>query len=859
MTVTQKALDAFAQGRVDVAQGLLDEAATIQRDTHELLEIHCLRATLAAMTGRFDVVRLLAEVPQNESMRGPVQSYLEGIASMARGDLSSARRRLERAVELCEGFAAAMICLAAVRYLAGDYESSYQLYCDTLRMLGSKETPQVVRVGMGLCAFRLERPTDARRILERAVEVHPDDELAWLGLLVVYIDLRLLRQVHEAVLRLKTLMPHNKTVLLKVCDLMYFRALEDGRLQSAAPRIRSVLHFIRDSTSPEEMALADFQEGRLLFACGDVAAAQTLLEAAVRSSPNLLAARIHYARLLLHTNRVAEAETLLLEVNKTWANEKEVLQMLALIATRAGRHTEALRYSQLLTSSIAQGDLHSWSLAAVCARLDKDHCRTLCAHIRSIHRELNLPFSWRMTANLAVLSEDVVALQGIVDSEVGASFLFGSVGVAEEHVPLLYNLALLLEKTAAPRAKQLYVFLVKYHSCFKAAFYRLHFMAKEEGHLHQAAAWMQWLLKVHPKEAAAQSCLAQLYMERVGVKDALGIFEKVKASTSQLPIALAAGAASLQACQQSSSRWRVLLDTSKQLFLDALREDPRNILAAHGYACCDGIALQNDAAESMLNSVSEVMPLSQWPVKGVESHRANVKMLSYGYKQAMDYLSKMPARTIDQDSMLSFCLAKEGRYDEAIGLMLAAAKRQPIEDAMLIYNTSLLQFMAFLDGLILTRSLTEAQGSHLMGYLDAASLGSKQFEAMKSKNEIMSKARRYLRSINSYCERHRLTVQSLVEAGRERAKEMSISTASWRDVYATYVKEQQEREITEEVAKQQKLEEQKAMELAVQERFKESRIQRPGCLLDNDLLAANLAETGGDAMDALDIPLDTEE
>ncbi|CAJ1029975.1 hypothetical protein, conserved [Leishmania lindenbergi] len=847
-TTTTRALDEFHSGNVEAAQFILEEAAKSEHNVNELLSIHCLRATLAAMKGSMDVTSITAQLAPGEPVRLPVQSYLEGVAAMARGDLATARRRLETAVERCEGFGAALVCLAAVYYLTSQYEKSYAQYCYTLKMFGSDEAPSVVRVGMGLCAFRLQRLVDARRILERAIEVHPDDELAWLGLLAVYIDLRMLPQIHTAVVRLKHLMPQNTTVLLKVCDLAYFRSLEDGRLKSSMGRLRSLLRYVRQRASPEEMALVDFHEGRLLLVCGEVAAAQPLLESAVRANPNLLAARIHYARLLMYANRHADAETLLMEVNRTWPNEKEVLQMLAILATRAGRHSEALRYSHTLTMTVAQGDVNSWALAAVCSRLDTEHCKRICAHVRAVQRELNLPSSWKLSANLAILSGDVEAMQGIVDTELGAAFLMSNIAVDVSYVPLLYNLALLLEKREPARARQLYVYLVKHCSTFAAPYYRLHFLAKEAGQLQQAVAWLQWLLKVHPMEAAAQTCMAQLYMERSNVKEALAIFKKVNASELQLPVALAVGSTSLQACQQSSSQWPKLLASARSFYRDVLAKDPRNILAAHGYACCDGLERRGDAAEAMLNSVSEVTSLSTVSTSNVDAHRANVKMLSHGYKQAADYFARMPTRTSEQDAMYSFCMATEGRYTEALELMHTATLKAPSGDPMLVYNTALLHFMAFVDGLKGTRTLTAAQGEALLAHLESGRRGATLLESIKGKYELMSRAKRYLRSISAYCERHCATVHALVEAGQQRAKELALSEEGWRRVFASHKAEQQRRQEEEELAEHHKAEERKLAEADVYARFRLSRIQQPAALLNADLLAATLADAMQDTM-----------
>lgn len=873
-----EALEAFSQGDIARADTILEAAGqenTARASVDDALSLACMRASIAAMEGASDICQLMA--PVSGTPQGLVATrYLEGLAALARNSLETAHVKFSEAQRLDPSFKLANLGLAAVLYLQKHYKSSFSQYREVLSALGSEVCPPIVRVGMGLCAYRLGSLDEAEQILERALEVNADDELALFGLLVVYLERRSMDKVAETVARLRVLLPHNTTVLLKVADLMYFKAQAARRVKASLRQIQQLLREVRRLGTADECGLADYQEGRLLLVSGDLAGAQPLLEAALRTFPTLMAARIHYARLLHHSGKEAEAHQLLRKIDEDHPNQKEVLQLLTIYATRRGEHDAALKYCRLLTETVAQGDLRSWSLAAWCTRLNPAEHEQLLAQVVSIHRELKLTPPWQLLANVATANKDVAALQAVVDRELGGDFVKKS-ALATEHVPLLFNFALLLEKDDRPRARQLYTFLVKRHGTFALAYLRLHEMARQDGLKKQAVAWLTLLAEVLPAEPNTHAGIAKMFFAERRIEAAMTVLKSSKSKT--IPVVLAQGAVYLWCCQSRSGGSQDQLERAKSRFAYVLGEDHENILAAHGLACCLGLQRQYECCQSMLNGVSEVAANSAYVREKLNLNMANVKALSERYKQAIDYYLKVPTRTAQENSLLAFCYACDDRYPESMGALTEAVaasedEQRALETASgggggarkavatarattdkLRYNLAVVCCSAFLSRLITKRTLSVDEARELNGILERGLRVATEFLDSSSStlsSSVRQQSRLYIKSICSYSMRvHETIFRQHLAHGIETSVESEREAERWREVFAASRAEKEreaERQRLEKAASKAEAEELGRKLLA---RFVERRESDPLSFEDLDINAARIAEMQNTIFDDL--------
>lgn len=843
------ALEAFSQGDVLRAESILDAATQEEQavgGVNDILSACCMRASLAAMEGKATIDDIMA--PATGTVPHPSMTcYLEGLAALARSNLPSARMKFEEALRKDQFCVFAHLGLAAVFFQRKQYKDSFSQYREVLTCLGSEVVPPIVRVGMGLNAYHLGRLDYARSVLERALEVNADDELALCGLLVVYLDCRLMPKVTETVSRLRKILPHNALVLLKVCDLLYFKAIVQERVKSALRPIQHILNEVRSLGSVEECAVADFQEGRLLLVCGDLLTAKPVLESALRTLPTLLAARIHYARLLLLLHKEEEGLPLLITINKDHPNQKEVLQLLATQAMRMGQHEAALQYCRRLTESVAQGDLRSWSLASWCTRFDTQENTRILTHVINAQKKLGQTPSWHLLANLAVLSNDTAALQALVDTHLGGNFLTKPLEV--QFVPLVFNLALLLEKKNGAQSRQLYIYLVKRQSGFSLPYLRLHTMALADGQTQQAVAWLTLLQQVVPNEPMTDACLAQIFFQRKHYSTAVSTLKGSKSKS--IPVAMALGAAYLWCCQQYDKDSRRFLSAAKDRFLYVLRADHGNILAAHGLACCLGLEGDSDHCQSLLDRVGEVTPNCGYVCQNHNAHMSNVKMLSERYKQAIDYLQKIENRTPQQNSSLAFCLSNENRYDEAIEVMSKASAAAP-DHSMLTYNMALLCCSAFLRHVSQKTSLSKEDGRKMRGVLERGLQTAAEFLRSETKSQLRHESRNFIKSVCSYCVHVYDTLfNRLLVTGVEMDVEQQREAQRWRETFAAY------RADLQKVEEQRVLEETRARVerneagREILEEFAQRRLSRPMNALDADLRAALYMDLGQQADAAL--------
>ena len=90
-----------------------------------------------------------------------------------------ARRCFLAALDQDPHFVVAELGLGAVCLAEGDFRGSFSAYKSALRKLGDL-APNIVRVVMGVCSFKLREFEHATKCIDRALEVDPKDAMALL-------------------------------------------------------------------------------------------------------------------------------------------------------------------------------------------------------------------------------------------------------------------------------------------------------------------------------------------------------------------------------------------------------------------------------------------------------------------------------------------------------------------------------------------------------------------------------------------------------------------------------------------------------------------------------------------------------
>lgn len=870
--VIEEALAAYSHGAVDTTRELLDaglEAAAAQRQMDDVLAICCFRGTLAAMAGQENITELLRPCNEEAVWHAVLTTYLEGLSALSCLNAKKALLKFEslkklRIIDGCEtGNFLANLGLAAVYFQRKKYKESFAEYRQVLESLGSRATPGVARVGIGLCALYLNETTYAQKMLEREVSLHPDNDLALIALLVVYVQLRRMDAVAETVATLRERLPENTSILLRASDLLYFRAIETRDIQGSVSAILAILNRVRATGSPDEVALADYQEGRLMIVLGDLAKAKRLMEANIHTT-SLLPARIHYAHLLILLNEEEKGLRLLLEINQNSPNQREVLQLLACHASERGHHEEALRLCRLLVESVAPGDVCSWAVAAWCSRLDSERCLSLHRQLTGIYQKLNQQPSLEVLVNEAVLAKDVDALQALVDRTLGASYLpslqeeaTSSLKPVElRYVPCLYNLALLKETDDRAFARHVYTFLVKTHCTFQDPYFRLYVMAKEDGLHRQSIMWLTLLSRVlgdeHKRGLLARSFIGVSFFEyhksrSVAIKLLKPAHISSRSKTGDPTAALCAAVFYLSSAQRHGSEAPKFLAMAKSQFERILALDPGNLLAAHGLGCCLGLEDAYDPAQALLLRVAEAIPNRPYVHSGCKGHIANAKTRLENYKQGIDYLSGLKSRTPSQDSCLGLCLASEGRYNEAIEVLEASLSACRDEKPMMLYNTALVRCAAFLHGVAKSGDISKEDGMTLRDTLQGALPLMVEFFTRENDSSDMAMAKGYLKNVGKYC---RIVMKEkllpLIAAGIESVHQREEDASRWANAFASYSENVEKEEFQRQKRQRDDEMERQELQKKIIERFAVSGYTMSHAGMDADLIEYHLEHPNGD-------------
>mgnify|MGYP001560263050 FL=1 len=519
----------------------------------------CVKAAIAAMSGDTEVRSVFAPYARSvlahaSRTQKALVSYCEGCAALnivpkkrvksSSDFMAAAEIKFREALDGDPHFALAHCGLAVVWYLREDYRKALHTFKMVLEQLGDS-CPNVVRVGMGLCAFHLKRYPYALACLRRAVAVDPDDVLAKLCLFTAYMHQRDLASASSLIAGLHRDFP-TPVVLQRFADVVYFKAAASDSLPQQADVLIQLVRSARDAvaqqlastgaTAARSTALhaySDFQEGRLLQALQRPADAAALFRSALEKDPELIAARLRLCQVEFSLTpsavdggadgdaRTRHLRTLL---DQVWVTrcamplDEDAIRLSALVLAELGARDAAVHLAEQLTTAVAPTDAASWSLAGWVTRTDSERvARQLKEALTRVNQRIQgrpstTPRSTldedhrcaaALAANVACLEsrrEDIRHLTKTsyhVDLDAADVSQRGSRDMPREMIPMVFNYALLGEATDAAKAEELYLWLIKQWPQVPWPYYRMAHLTSssssaEAGHNNDEKA-LQWL------------------------------------------------------------------------------------------------------------------------------------------------------------------------------------------------------------------------------------------------------------------------------------------------------------------------------------------------------------------------------
>ena len=572
-----------------------------------------------------------------------------------------------------------------------------------LRELGN-QVPPIVRVGLGVCAFRLRQFAHAKQCFDRALEVNPDEPTALLGLFALVAHQRDIAKASDVIRRLAELWPA-AVASQKLTDVMFFKAVAAGKVKAQSKmllqRIDEADAMARESGHKELAAYGEMQRGRVLQCLGKHGEARELFKSALAAVPTLHAARLHYAETIMKSGGDGADDLALAEldqVRRAHPQNARAVAMAAVLKSNCKAHGTAIQLAKLLTDSVSVGDPSAWSVSAWSHRTD---AATYTKHVqeqRKLADEHGLPRNEFYDCNIAALAKDTDTMIATAKKKFGVD-LGGSEwmkkSVDPEVVPLAFNYAMAREQFRTPEdvkaARQTYTTLVKHFPAMPEPYFRLmHIAVHENNNPTEAVAWAEAMLRVTDNDAGFVSIASVL--ARTSLKAAHRcVQEAEKRFPESTTATLAKAALYLQehAQRTKTAHMKPLTEEQKQqqaaklrqaaaLYDRVLAKEPSNVQAAHGVACCTAELGNFMHALPLLDRVVEVNVNDEAARDGAKDHLFNALVKTGAWRQAIDAAAKdTDAQKWQRTLALARCHSQLSEFQQSLELLKECYENSP--------------------------------------------------------------------------------------------------------------------------------------------------------------------------------------
>jgi RNA polymerase-associated protein CTR9 len=676
------------------------DAAALSKDG--LFEALCVQATVAVLenASKREVrtyLRAFDQLGELAGYRRALRLYVEG-TSMVRETPATARAKFNESLAADPHFVMARLGLGAAYFAEQNWKQCFTEYKLVLMSLGSL-CPNLVRVGMGVCAFHLRQNEHAEKCLARALAVDPDEPMALLAMFAIHVHHRRTHEAATLIQRLTEIAP-TTLIMQKYHDLLFFRDVAQKKIASSAGDLLGRVELtMKSATAANDKALvayAHMQRGRILEATGEFQGALEAYNQAVILAPTLRAAVVHRAAVQHHLGDASAQAASVAQGLALHDKDPQLIAMAAALNSTVGEHTRAVALAQRLTTTVAKHRHESFSIAAWTNRLDAATYRDLATVAGRLEQRIEGREDRALAANRAVLSADRAALVTAartnvkldVDSEDANTF------ITPEQFPYVYNAALLLEHSDPARARRLYVRLVKSAPSQSASYERLVILAERTGRVAEALRWARLLQAAAPRDSTGIVLQAWVLKNHGHLLEALELVRGAVQQNKSPELASAYGSLYMSDIA-GSGRAEAKINHALNGFKFALAADRRNVLAAHGAACCVAANGWHAKASVLLERVSEIDCNVPTVKTNVREHRFNVLLATHGYRNAISTFAKKAERTKHQRCALALCYSKVGNHDEAINELNTALAEHPKDATVCFYLSFALLSAAF--------------------------------------------------------------------------------------------------------------------------------------------------------------------
>ncbi len=637
-------------------------------------------------------IALFAQIDNaNNQNRDYNMSFIkEGFATIAQGNLTTAKQHFDNAIEINSKDTLALFGRACLAYNQGQYAEALKEFQHIFAL--HPTTPLNVRMGIGICFFKLGDFRKARMAFERCLQINPSDDrcLVYLGIIAEREGMENIPRALELFQRAYKLNPNNPLCLLQLAQHYFYRG-DLARAETLAKKGLVILDCYRMARSKQRPFQSDkkgetfagdihslradlhFVLGKIAHSKEQYTYAQKMYTSALEEDPQHHPAMYCLGQVLIQMKQFAEAETKFrtLQYYPQYKADDELTKLLAYCNVKLSKKREAIeRYEQVVSAKKAD----VYTLVELAQLLELERPEKAVVHYK---RALDLlktgpttgvsAFQIELLNNIAVektqtgkfeeAKEDFKqALRHLAEEQKKAA----TVRTWALKITLNFNLGYTYEMMGSfGEASDLYKRIIKTHPDHVDSYMRLSIMAMRRGNYQRAIAYAEDAIHNQPdKKSHVCDCFLANIFARLGeTRKALELFNSVSAATAKHDAyALVGGAAMVLATAQKGTNLNeTLVKSALQDFVLALEHEEKNVYAAVGVASSLALLGRTMEAIQIYKVVKESSP----------------EFLSAITNLGRTYMAE--GKRVDAIPIYRTYLEKHSRRDEAVELELACA------------------------------------------------------------------------------------------------------------------------------------------------------------------------------------------
>ncbi|PRP77258.1 hypothetical protein PROFUN_14470 [Planoprotostelium fungivorum] len=611
----------------------------------------------------------------------------KGMVLLTKEDYPRAIDCLENVLRANPRNISGIICKARGLYSQGKFEESLELYKNALNIC--PKGPAHIRLEMGNCYMKLNKPNAARKAYLRTLQLEPQNVDALCGIGICELNnSSSSKQLEPVVMHTKNAMayfkrafdidPNHPTPLLHLSDHYFFNG---NYIKSREYASNALKNTQLDKVRSE----ANYRLGRVCQALNEFGEAYNHFSHAAKLWPEHALSQYSLGQMLLHRGETEKAAKCFESVIKLYPDHWESTKVLGHILKSANRAKAFTLFKKV--TELQPGDVESWLEIAQLSEgntLDALHAYEKAKDVLE-SRKSHVPYElWNNIGSLRHSTgnfDEALEAYGHVIGTDGAEKPFKS-----NNITTLYNIARVHEsKCHYSEAVRLYEGIIEEYPEYIDCYLRLGAMCKSRGELVEAADWYNKAIEQDEKSTDALVMQGNLHLQKEEWQPAQKKFEKVLEKDKHDAYAnLMLGNIYYNARFEKEDRSDRYLQHAMDFYWRVLQNNPSNIYAANGVALVH--AEQNKQTEAR-DFFGELLAENFPDVRINMAHLAMSLNTSKGYTDATVlyqkclstfYQNKDPALLL----YLSKALFEEGRHQECRQVLMKAIHLSPNNKAL---------------------------------------------------------------------------------------------------------------------------------------------------------------------------------